>query len=1455
MSWAEEDWTVGLSGKVLQKVKELQVHHERLSRENKQKQLLLDNIQTSLEKQTAKYEEVRVELQSSHRELQRVQEEAKVAITSKERLSQDLQSKQAQVCSLEGQLDAARTLTNKLTQEVKRLEAELEKLQNSSRAGETTLFSTPCWSASPWELSGSRKEARHGNREEGKTQGLHVRRLQFSDMPSGSLPREQPRGTHHHQTSDVFSTPSAAFPWERDDPKPVARRPSPASPKTPCSDTLSQSQLEHNFCVKTNSSNDSETDSSVSELRSRLTDLEEELRAKVHTINTIQNEVAQNKKELSAKEINLQRLRDELSLAHTRMSQEGERASTAEQRAKQLQEELKCQRQNTESSRVQHQQRTKELEKQHQRDLQEFQREKQYMERQHQQEINKLNQELAQARSNYNALQSQLDKESVQKQALVKEVDTLKEKLKWTEGQLQQSQKKEAQTQAKMTETLREAEALTVSLKQSQKKERALEEDGRRLIEERDNALCLLRELQEQKATVAPPQPSLQICPPAQTFSNASQPLHQTRKPNPNTAKHKREEGERREESKVHYPTDREPGEGIDSEHISDNVPIKSEGLQREECRLQTKKEEEVLETDGKQTIAERTPSHSSKTMGSEDLHTENATLRSELRDVREELQKRLDDLEAQRRAETEARTRLKQLSRKNANQITEKEEQYKECKAQLEKESSEVDRLNKALAALETEILRERQEKYEKRHEENNTVLQDKENEMIELNMELKKQLSEVKAQLVLEREEREQQEAEMMNKASTDMEKIQELEAEIEQLKANPNNSSQAEKVLTAANSPVTYLTLREDELNVADETNKPETLSLYQSTNQQNEIKSEVLGNVIPLEEMALIDPQQSPVTVNQNLEQNLEQNLDKTCYNADSDDNYDKVSVLATQVQVLQKQNALEKERANQYQLKLEVLQNQVTQQTQQLTMAFERQSQHISGLLVELQEKENTILCKEDELQQFRQELSSLKDQMGKEERGQDRDKEQPSSICIKNLVTDNSDEGMAQVQIPAVPPAFEIKDGTESKRLHKQSFANDVNSGSEEGADLTSELLSLQQENHLLKLKLQSMTTPKPCGINRDVGSASPLEGQPPTALSDTGVQACTETQQSSNDTEEHEKESEVKPEAGSQQLDHISYLQQQVVALQTKLQALYEENQQKTEELALWRLASEPVCALTESEPVDHQHEGGPGHLQTATQEQSGCVTLWREDEILLSSSSNKLQGRTLFSRLQQNLISEPKTLPPFSVLQDHNRNNSEFDKENTFPTQHNQRNDTKKVLKSLGVELSEVLDCSNWNPTSTEVKATESINNTGTDDMKCVSTQTESWCVPHELQCTQTQTELMEEEAEVESPSVSPVLFDETQQPKNVLLSASFPIPADPAQLAERIRRNRTQLSAAFDDTEYEPYGLPEVVMKGFADIPSGPSCPYIVRRGLLGTTVVPVPPKNTTEAEETD
>lgn len=55
--------------------------------------------------------------------------------------------------------------------------------------------------------------------------------------------------------------------------------------------------------------------------------LMEELSSKAALIKSIQNEMAESKKELAAKEIIVQRARDELNLAHTRMAQEKERVT------------------------------------------------------------------------------------------------------------------------------------------------------------------------------------------------------------------------------------------------------------------------------------------------------------------------------------------------------------------------------------------------------------------------------------------------------------------------------------------------------------------------------------------------------------------------------------------------------------------------------------------------------------------------------------------------------------------------------------------------------------------------------------------------------------------------------------------------------------------------------------------------------------------------------------------------------------------------------------------------------------------------------------------------------------------------------------------------------------------------------------------------------------------------
>lgn len=58
-----------------------------------------------------------------------------------------------------------------------------------------------------------------------------------------------------------------------------------------------------------------------------MSSLEEELSAKAAAIKSVQNELAQSKKELAAKELGAHRVRDELSRAQARMALEGERVN------------------------------------------------------------------------------------------------------------------------------------------------------------------------------------------------------------------------------------------------------------------------------------------------------------------------------------------------------------------------------------------------------------------------------------------------------------------------------------------------------------------------------------------------------------------------------------------------------------------------------------------------------------------------------------------------------------------------------------------------------------------------------------------------------------------------------------------------------------------------------------------------------------------------------------------------------------------------------------------------------------------------------------------------------------------------------------------------------------------------------------------------------------------------
>lgn len=1500
MSWAVEDWTVGLSSQVLQKVKELQVHQERLSRENKQKQLQIDNIQAGLQKQTVKFEEVRGELHSVQRELQGVRDEAKAAVTSRERLSQELQTKQAQLCCLEGQLDAARTLSNKLTQEVKRLEVELEKLQNSGRSADTTPFSTPCWNTtSPWDNNGSKKEERSGQREEETNRGFTSRqRLHFYDAAPSPFSQSHKSSPPRHPSvqSNGSSTPSAVFPWGCDDSRPAPRRQSPSSPQAIGADVTNrqQPQLEPGVCVKESHSK-RETD----RLQARVSSLEEEVILKAAAIKSIQNEIAQSKKELAAKELSVQRVSDELSRAQTRIALEGERASGAEQKLKQLQEELKCERKNAESSRLQHQQRVKDQEKQHQRDLMDLQKERQCLEKQHQQQINKLNQELQQARTLHNTLQAQIDKLSLQKQALDKELDTLKEKLKWTEGQLKESQKKETQTQSQLTDALHKANSVAVSLEQSRKKERALEEEGRRLADELSDALRVVKELQEQKAAAVPPIQPVQFCPVGQSFSPQPFLSRHSQHSSPNkvsaatAARQNNAEIVEKNQVKISSSFDREPGEGIDSEQITNYTSSHSECLQRVgDIKSDVAKEGEFCGkaetfhhggfTSPCPTAEVLTSSRSpSSDPPAEKLKLENAALRSELKDAQEELQKRLDDLEIQRRAEAEARTRLKQLSRKQASHSVEKDEQDKEWRAQLDRERAEVESLRKTVAALQAEALRKREAREKKdgtaTEPERNKALEDRESQMTELNIQLKKQLAEVKGQLALERDERERETKESRGRAAADGDAAKELRAklaalqvECQELRSSSRGFSQQESKVSVTSSPLMYLTLGDDELDSC--STPPEQHLLYcRAANQHNALISPTVAPLIQ-EEPRLSHPNRSVTPGNA---------PDLPDVQPEGRASWDDPAEVARHL----KESAREAERAKEYQRKFEALQSQVTLQAKQLTSAFDKQSKHISSLLAELQGKESALQSLEEELQRYKQALDALRAHKTEVDlRGEE-----------MTLKESNTESNMVPQEIPPCSPHRNKQDSIcDSEAASSENLLSGTPIKGQVKADATAELRSLRQENQLLQKKLFDLNASKTSALhlladdgnqeNQDQMKQNPRTSPAPPILDQwkDPVDVTYVVTNYEKESESEERSTETRLEAGWQ--PQINQLQQQVVELKKKLKALSAESQQQAEELAVWRLASQtaPIFDLQDETSILGQPQSvqekpfeptpGPGGLTSTAQlppvpGQRSCssVTVIREDELLLSCSSDKLRGQILFSRLQQSNTPEPSEKS--TKLQGHTWDVAAFDqdpeKENWDilwlsdgyeEQEEKQKTDMDFVPPPSHPKTTKAEQFPTGNPqvqlhlSEASNQITASSEPTAGDTrpvMSSIGSQTEECpCLPNAQRvsaATQTEQEDGGVESE-ESPPLSPVQPPpaETEAHARMLLAASFPIPADPARLAERIRRNRTQLSAAFDDTEYEPYGLPEVVMKGFADIPSGPSCPYIVRRGLLGTVV---------------
>ncbi|XP_035266146.1 centromere protein F isoform X2 [Anguilla anguilla] len=1163
MSWAVGDWAAGLSGTALQKVRELQAQQDRLQREKQQRQLQLESTEAALCKQKQKFEEVRVELAGVRKDLQSSQEEVLVGVRERQRLSQELQVKQAQVCGLEGQLDSARSVSHTLTQEVKRLEAELEKLQNANSSGDSALFSTPCWNVSSWEHSGSRREQKDSSGGgDGEVRAQHVRQLQFAEhspTPASSpFPRQlqstPPSGRRNRQPKPPSA--SAVFPWEREEASsaPRGRAAALTPPTGNVFERCSPEDAEKEADVR--KENDIQR-SKVVELQTWVQSLKQEVCSASDRHRESEAQLAEVQGELAAREQTLSRARQELDQANGRVEKEKDRAQAAEQRVKQLQEELGCQRQNAESSRRSAEQRRKDLEREHQRELLELQKESQSREKQHQQESNKLNQELQQARTLHNTLQAQCDKVLLQKQTLEKDLDGVKGKLQWTEKELQECQKREAQIQSKLMDALREKDSLGLSLEQSSQRVKSLEEEVKRLSRELAEALRLVSELQAQLAVPATPAVPARCLPVGDSFSCPVTPHRPSHVPKKKVARPEKSR-EEQQEQRAKYPTDREPAEGIDSDFIGEfgsqapkgeggkagneadrrgsitrqeedeqrgkeTTPLKRDKTSVDEEGASIKEQEDagtdqgetlqrdvsVLTKDEKQEhhscdgdtqpdgvgVLSQDSVSSSGVKGQhgspslQDLKRENAALRDDLREAKRELEQRLEDLEAQRRAETEARTKLKQVSRKHSSQVEQLRQKTQELKEeggrlekQVEEERKESGRLREALDALESERREEQVEKKREGKEERAEVDKLRAN-LAALETELRKQQEDGETESLKSEECRRALE-----------EEVAELKTELEELR---NSKLEGEKGSEEAKNPLLPLILDFNSNNNNSVTTGDDNLipspagpiplcdSVEEETLEKVEIdlicKEGAKASKPPGESRELYLAK--PAVDGPGTQAKSEKLLDS-----------DEVVQLVLEVErlrgdcvKLRGERDREAGRAKQAQARLEVLQSQVTNQTKQLTLAFENQSGNITDLLGELQDRDSTLQRLEEELRGCRGEIAELKAEKHKLQLGSEGFEEPEETGPVEmnshtpstpgQAVTPDSEAEQTADRSPLQDSGQTSLSMTPPMEQMLQSINND---GSVK--DFQAELRDLKAENEELRSKLAAAATVK--GLN-----------------------------------------------------------------------------------------------------------------------------------------------------------------------------------------------------------------------------------------------------------------------------------------------------------------------------------------------------------------------------------
>ncbi|KAJ1108550.1 hypothetical protein NDU88_005926 [Pleurodeles waltl] len=510
MSWTAEEWKVGLPSRALQKISEQERQFEKLSKEKQQKQLQMEALEMALHKQKQKYEEGRAELAAVTQEKQNLAEVCTGSERARQRLTQELQVKDAQVCSLQGLLSASKKEISSLEQELKRCLAELEKLQASGNPVESQIFLTPPWSCtgsplpagedinvtSPYQI---RNIINTTEQSTGVTRSPSPpcmrRQLQMSrsnsplDAPqrreSPVFPWQEERSPVQRSTTPHRGVPTSQISWGQNPPSPTS-----VNQLAPQNGGSSGARVPEK-CQEVNGKEplvreNEELRCIVSQLKSQLQTRHSEDQVLVRQCQDLQRQLEGTRSDLAVQVQKAAKLQEELQRQAVQQEQNQTQRITLEQKLKNLSEELKCQRQNAEAAKHNLEQRLKQKEKEYQQDVSTHQQQCLALEQHHLQECTRLRQELQQAKNNGQELQALADKLKAQHLSGEKELEKLREAVRRAERETQICQSKVEQLQADI-ETSKGQELVPSKPGISSEIWSSVEDDTRRVVGKRSH--------------------------------------------------------------------------------------------------------------------------------------------------------------------------------------------------------------------------------------------------------------------------------------------------------------------------------------------------------------------------------------------------------------------------------------------------------------------------------------------------------------------------------------------------------------------------------------------------------------------------------------------------------------------------------------------------------------------------------------------------------------------------------------------------------------------------------------------------------------------------------------------------------------------------------------------------------------------------------------------------------